>query len=121
MAVETLKDLVAQSLDADKGEEINIIDLQSQSAMADYMIVATGTSSRHVASLAQNLKKKMEMLGVKGIRVEGLAQSDWVAIDVGDIMVHIFRHEVREFYNLEKMWGPFHTFDGGSAHSQISA
>ena len=121
MTVETLRDLIAQSLDADKGEDINIIDLQSQSPLADYMIVATGTSSRHVSSLASNLKKKLELLGVKGIRAEGLAQSDWVAMDTGDVMVHVFRKEVREFYNIEKMWSPLTTFDGSGSHSQISA
>ena len=80
MTVETLRDLIAQSLDADKAEDITIIDLQSQSPLADYMIVATGTSSRHVSALAGNLKKKLELRHVKGIRTEGMAQSDWVAI-----------------------------------------
>jgi len=121
MAVESLRDLIAQSLDADKAEDINIIDLQSQSPLADYMIVATGTSSRHVSALANNIKKKLEELGVKGIRTEGMAQSDWVAMDTGDVMVHVFRKEVREFYNIEKMWNPLTTFDGSGSHSQISA
>jgi len=121
MTVETLRDLIAQSLDADKGEDINIIDLQSQSPLADYMIVATGTSTTHVSALANNLKKKLELLGVKGIRMEGLAQSDWVAMDTGDVMVHLFRKEVRKFYNIEKMWNPLTSFDGSGSHSQISA
>ena len=121
MTVEAMKDLIAQSLDADKAEDIKTIDLQSQSAIADYMVVATGTSSRHVAALASKLKDRLETRGIKGIKVEGLAQSDWVAIDTGDIIVHLFREEVREFYNIEKMWMPLHSFDGGDAHSQISA
>ena len=121
MSVDALKDLVEQSFDADKGEDINIIDLQSQSALADYMVVATGTSSRHVAAMATKLKDRLEARGVKGIKIEGLAQADWVAIDTGDIIVHLFREEVREFYNIEKMWVPFTSFDGDSAHNQISA
>ena len=108
-------------MDADKGEDIKIIDLQSQSALADYMIVATGTSSRHIAALASKLKDRLEARGVKGIKIEGLAQSDWVAIDTGDIIVHLFREEVREFYNIEKMWMPFETLGNDPSHSQISA
>lgn len=68
------------------------------------MIVASGTSSRHVAALAEKVKERLEGRKVKGIRIEGLAQADWVAIDVGDVIVHLFRPEVREFYNIEKMW-----------------
>lgn len=117
-----MKDLIAQSLDADKAEDIKIIDLQSQSAIADYMIVATGTSSRHVSGLASKLKDRLEERGVKGIRAEGMAQSDWVALDVGDVIVHLFRDEVRAFYNIEKMWLPITGVDGGgSSHTQISA
>lgn len=118
-SVEALKDLIEQSLDADKAEDITIIDLQSQSALADYMVVATGTSSRHIAALANKLKDRLETRGIKGIRIEGLAQSDWVAIDTGDIIVHLFREEVREFYNIEKMWLPLKSFEGDGA--QISA
>jgi len=121
MTVETIRDFIAQSLDADKGEDISIIDLQSQSPLADYMIVATGTSSRHVSSLASNLKKKLEMLGVKGIRCEGLSQSDWVAMDTGDVMVHVFRSEVRDFYGIEKMWNAGTQFNGDGSHTQASA
>ena len=123
MTVEAMKDLIEQSLDADKAEEINTIDLQSQSAIADYMIVATGTSSRHIAALASKLKDRLEAQGVKGIKVEGLAQSDWVAIDTGDVIIHLFREEVREFYNIEKMWMPLHSFGNESLGdgSQISA
>ncbi len=69
------------------------------------MIIASGTSSRHVSALASKLKDRLNIRGVKDICVEGLAQSDWVAIDAGDVMVHIFRPEVRAFYNMEKMWG----------------
>lgn len=121
MTVEAIKDLIEQSLDADKAEDINTIDLQSQSAIADYMVVATGTSTRHVSALASKVKNKLETHGIKGIKIEGLAQSDWVAIDTGDIIIHLFREEVREFYNIEKMWMPLTPLDGDGAHSQISA
>ena len=121
MTVEAQKDLIVQSLDADKAEDIKIIDLQSQSAIADYMIVATGTSSRHVSALASKLKDRLEARGIKGIKIEGLAQSDWVAFDAGDIIVHLFREEVREFYNIEKMWLPISGVESGGTHSQISA
>jgi len=121
MTVEYMKDLIEQSLDADKATDIKIIDLQSQSAIADYMIVATGTSSRHVSALASKLKDRLEARGTKGIKIEGLAQSDWVVFDAGDVIVHLFREEVREFYNIEKMWMPITGVDGGGSHSQVSA
>ena len=100
-----IKTLVEQSLDADKAADIITIDLNDQSALADYMIIASGTSSRHVNALATKLKDRLNIRGVKDILIEGLNQSDWVAIDAGDVMVHIFRPEVRAFYNMEKMWG----------------
>jgi ribosome-associated protein len=101
-----IKNLVEQSLDADKASDIVTIDLKDQNSIADYMIVASGTSSRHVAALAEKLKDRLEIRGLKGVRIEGIAQADWVAIDAGDVMVHIFRPEVRSFYNIEKMWSP---------------
>ena len=94
-------------MDADKASDIVTIDLKDQTAIADYMIIASGTSSRHVSALAQKLKTRLELRGVKGMTVEGLSQSDWVAIDAGDVIVHLFRPEVRDFYNIEKMWGAF--------------
>jgi ribosome-associated protein len=92
-------------LDADKGDDIVTIDLSRQSAIADYMIVASGTSSRHVSAMAGRLKDRLNVRGVKDVKIEGMGQSDWVAIDAGDIIIHLFRPEVREFYNIEKMWG----------------
>lgn len=114
-----LKTLVEQSLDADKALDIVTIDLDDQMAMADYMIIASGTSSRHVNALAQKLKQRLESRGVKGIKVEGLTQSDWVALDAGDIIIHLFRPEVRDFYNMEKMWCNFQPQEGTGG--QISA
>lgn len=116
-----MKDLVLKSLDADKAEDITTVDLNDQTALADTIIVATGTSSTHVNALAQKLKERLEGRGVKGIRLEGLSQADWVVMDAGDVIVHLFRHEVRGFYNIEKMWDAFQGFEGGDAHNHISA
>lgn len=102
---EELKGIVERALDADKAEDIATIHLDGQSALADYMIIASGTSSRHVASLAKKLKQRLEIQGVKSIHIEGMDRADWVAMDLGDIIVHLFRPEVRSFYNMEKMWG----------------
>ncbi|MGH1378309.1 MAG: ribosome silencing factor [Alphaproteobacteria bacterium] len=99
-----MKSIVQESLDFDKAEDIVCVDLSGGSALADYMFIATGTSSRHVNSLARKLKEKLQSHNVKGISIEGLSQSDWVVMDAGDVIVHLFRPEVREFYNIEKMW-----------------
>lgn len=117
-----MKALVEQSLDADKAENIVTIDLDAQSGLADYMVIASGTSSRHVAALAEKLMERLSARGVKGIRAEGMAQADWVAIDAGDVIVHLFRPEVRTFYNLEKMWNPLHVHPleiVGNGHARI--
>ncbi len=117
-----LKSLVEQSLDADKANDIVTIDLQGQSGVADYMIVASGTSSRHVQAMAEKLRDRLSIRGHKCIKIEGLSQSDWVAIDLGDIIVHLFRPEVREFYNIEKMWTTYQPFQviTGTGPSQIA-
>ena len=98
------RDLVLECLDLDKAENVICIDLSNDSALADYMVIATGTSSRHVNGLVRKLKEKLQLKGIKGITTEGLAQSDWVVMDAGDVIIHVFRPEVREFYNIEKMW-----------------
>ena len=90
-----------------KAEHITTIDLAGKSTIADYMVVTSGRSQRHVASVAEDLVKHLHQAGVAQVRVEGLKQGDWVLIDAGDVIVHVFRPEVREFYALEKMWsGP---------------
>ena len=101
----TLVRTVMDSLDDAKAEETVLIDLHGKTSIADAMIVTTGRSSVHVASIADRVLRalKGEMKGVP--RLEGLAGGDWVLIDAGDIIVHVFRPEVRQFYNLEKMWG----------------
>ncbi len=99
-----LKNLVVESLDGDKGEDIQIIDLEGQSALADYIVVVSGTSSRHIVSMAEKLRERLHAQGTQDIRIEGLGQANWVVLDAGDVIVHLFRPEVREFYNIEKMW-----------------
>lgn len=92
------------SLEDSKAENIVSIDIQGKSPLADHMIVASGRSHRHVAAVADHLLRALKEAGLGTARVEGLAGADWVLIDSGDIIVHIFRPEVREFYNIEKMW-----------------
>ncbi len=85
-----------------------VIDLAGKSTIADYMVVATGQSNRQVTALAENLLQGFKGQGLIGITPEGVRQGDWVLIDAGDVIIHLFRPEVREFYNLEKMWGVPH-------------
>lgn len=100
-----LLDLVTTSLDDDKAEDIVAIDLAGKSAISDHMVIASGRSQRHVAAMSEHLVRKLKELGVKGISVEGANQGDWVLIDAGDVIVHLFRPDVRDFYGLDKMWG----------------
>ena len=97
--------LVVSSLDDDKGEDIKVIDLRGRSSMADFMVIASGNSARQVAAMAEHLSAKLKARHLR-VAVEGLPQADWVLLDAGDIIVHLFRPEVRTFYNLEKMWAP---------------
>ncbi|MBL6933325.1 MAG: ribosome silencing factor [Rhodospirillales bacterium] len=97
--------LVETSLDDDKAEGIVVIDLAGKSSLTDYMVIASGTSQRHVGAMADHLHDQIKASGVQGVSLEGQASCDWVLIDAGDIIVHLFRPEVREFYNIEKMWG----------------
>jgi ribosome-associated protein len=104
-ADETLK-IVLDRLDEMKAEDTVTIDLRGKSSIADYMIVTTGRANRHVGAIAENVVKELGEAGMKGVHVEGLPNCDWVLIDTGDIIVHVFRPEVRTFYSLEKMWAP---------------
>jgi ribosome-associated protein len=98
--------LVLSSLDDDKAEDVVRIDLHGKSEIADAMVIASGRSSRQVQSIAEKLLERLkEQLGIVA-RVEGKTSGDWVLIDAGDVIVHVFRPEVREFYQLEKMWLP---------------
>ena len=100
-----LKALVEKSLDDDQAEDVVVIDLAGKTSIADYMIVASGRNTRHIAAMAMKLADRLKQSGLRGIEVEGLAQCDWVLVDAGDVIVHLFRPEVRTFYNIEKMWG----------------
>ena len=99
-----LATMVVQQLDDDKAENILNSPLAGKSPMADAMIVASGRSARHVSALADHVSQKLKEAGAPKVRVEGLPNADWVLIDAGDLIVHIFRPEVREFYNLERIW-----------------
>ena len=96
--------LVRDSLADSKAEDIVAIDIAGKSALGDYMVVASGRSNRHVASICDRLISELKDAGFGNPRVEGLAAGDWVLIDAGDVIIHVFRPEIREFYNIEKMW-----------------
>jgi ribosome-associated protein len=117
---EELKALIEEALDADKAEEIETIDLRGHTAMADFMIVASGRSSRQVSALADRLHDRLRARGLKDIRIEGKAEGNWVIVDAGDIIVHLFRPEVRDFYDIEKMWNsPAFTEKAESAQKRL--
>ena len=99
-----LLELILKSLGDDKAFDVKSIDLLQRSSIADFMIIASGTSSKQVSSMANNLRKRLKDYGIKTRKPEGLINSDWVLIDAFDIVIHLFRPEVREFYRLEKMW-----------------
>ena len=101
---EDVRQIVERSLDDDKAEEVVAIDLAGKTSIADYMVIASGRSTRQVGAMAEHLMQKLSQAGVKSVRVEGMPQNDWVLIDAGDVVVHLFRPEVRAFYNIEKMW-----------------
>jgi ribosome-associated protein len=96
--------LALQSLDDDQAQDIVSIPLEGKTAIADHMVIASGRSSRQVAAIAQKLAERIKHAGFGSARIEGLPAADWVLVDAGDVIVHIFRPEVRSFYNLERMW-----------------
>jgi len=96
--------LVETTLEDDKADNTVVIPLAGKTEIADYLVITNGTSNRHVTSMADHLRKDLKAAGVKGIAAEGLGQGDWVLIDAGDIIIHLFRPEVRDFYNLDKIW-----------------
>lgn len=104
LASADLLQAIVKCLDDAKAEDIVTISLEGKSSLGDYMVVASGRNERHVGAIADQLHHKMKEIGETRARVEGLAACDWVLIDTGDVIVHVFRPEVREFYNLEKMW-----------------
>ncbi|NVE95441.1 ribosome silencing factor [Altererythrobacter lutimaris] len=104
LSPDALHALVMSQLDDDQAQEIVTIPLAGKSSIADHMVIASGRSTRQVASIAQKLAEKIKQAGFGPARVEGLPAADWVLIDAGDVVVHLFRPEVRSFYNLERMW-----------------
>jgi ribosome-associated protein len=101
---EALLSSITAWLDDAKAENVVTIDLKGKSSIGDYMVVASGRSDRHVGAIAEQVQRKLKETAQRRARIEGQPQCDWVLIDAGDIIVHVFRPEVREFYNLEKMW-----------------
>ncbi len=100
----SLHNLVLTSLDDDQAQEIVSIPLEGKSSIADHMVIASGRSTRQVAAMAQKLAERIKHGGFGHVRIEGLPAADWVLVDAGDIVIHLFRPEVRTFYNLERMW-----------------
>jgi ribosome-associated protein len=96
--------VVLSSLEDDKAEDILAIDIRGKSSFADMLVIASGRSARHVAALADHVMRKLKDSGVKDVQIEGLPQADWVLVDAGDVVIHLFRPEVRAFYNIEKIW-----------------
>ena len=101
----SLYSLVMSSLEEDQAQDVVAIPLQGKSSVADYMVIASGRSTRQVAAIAQKLAERIKQAGHGPVRLEGLPAANWVLIDAGDVVVHLFRPEVRSFYNLERMWG----------------
>lgn len=102
--IRALAETLSKALEDDKAEDLTLIDLQGKSSLADFMIIASGRSGRHVTALASHVAQEAKRLTGRTPSVEGMANADWVLIDTGDVIVHLFRPEVREFYNLEKIW-----------------
>ncbi|MEL7040843.1 MAG: ribosome silencing factor [Pseudomonadota bacterium] len=113
--IRAFSDIIITSLEDDKAEDLTVIDLTDKSSLADIMIIASGRSARHVSSIADHLAQKVKEQTGKAPKLEGLPNADWVLIDLGDVIVHLFRPEVRAFYNLEKIWA------GESSHRADNA
>ena len=102
--ITAIEDLILGRLDDDKAQDVVFIDLKGKSPVADGLIVASGRSQRHVGAMADHLLRALKEAGYGKCRVEGMPSADWVLIDAGDVIVHLFRPEVRSFYNIEKIW-----------------
>ena len=105
--ISDLKSIIIETLDLNKAQDIISIDLKDKSSMADYMIIASGTSSRHIQSLSEQVLEKLRNNGIKDCKIEGKDSSEWKLVDGIDLIVHIFHPEKRKFYELEKMWSEF--------------
>ena len=103
-SVDALHALILHQLDEDQAQETISIPLAGKSSIADHMVIASGRSTRHVSAIAEKLAQRIKQEAGRSVRVEGLPNADWVLLDAGDVIVHLFRPEVRSFYNLERMW-----------------
>ena len=115
MQAKELKNLVIQAIDDLKGESIVEIDVMGKTSVTDMMVIASGTSSRHVKSIANNVANEAKKAGVEPLGVEGEMQAEWVLVDLGDVVVHIMQPHIREFYDLEKLW----SFDSSEERDAI--
>lgn len=103
--LDRMQAVIVESLEADKAEEVVTLDLAGRAAFTDRMVIATGLADRQIAAMATHLEEKLAEIGIKRVQIEGSGGSDWVLIDAGDIVVHLFKPEARALYALEKMWG----------------
>lgn len=101
---EELKNIVAKACEDTKAQHITVLDLYNQTSLCDYMLIASGTSSRHISTIAQTITFQAKLAGYKPLGIEGDKESDWVLVDMGDVIAHIMLPSAREFYNLEKLW-----------------
>ncbi len=113
--LDQLQALIMGSLEDDKGEDLVSLDLAGRAAFADRMVIATGLADRQITAMATHLEKKLHEAGIKRVQIEGAGGSDWVLIDAGDIIVHLFKPDARALYGLEKMWGT--EFDEAAAQA----
>ncbi|MGO2497694.1 MAG: ribosome silencing factor [Vibrio litoralis] len=105
MQLNELKDFLADKADDMKAENIITLDVKGKSSVTDYMIVCTGTSKRHVASIADNVAKEAKIAGIEALGIDGEEEGEWVVVDMGSVMVHIMQEASRDLYQLEKLWG----------------
>jgi ribosome silencing factor RsfS/YbeB/iojap len=103
--LQRLQAVIVESLEADKAEAVVALDLAGRASFADRMVIATGLADRQISAMATHLEEKLHQAGIKRVRIEGAGGSDWVLIDAGDIVIHLFKPEARSLYALEKMWG----------------
>ncbi len=113
--LDQMQALIVGSLEDDKAENVVALDLAGRAAFADRMVIATGLADRQISAMAQHLEKKLHEAGLKRVQIEGAGGSDWVLIDAGDIVVHLFKPDARNLYGLEKMWGA--DFDEATAQT----
>lgn len=102
---EQVRDVILRVLDDRQAEQIVTIDLRGRSSMADYLVIGSGRASRQIAAIADMIRSELAKIGIRQVRAEGVTQGDWVLVDAGDVIVHLFRPEVRKFYNIEQIYG----------------